>query len=382
VADNILIGTDGDGVNDENEANVFGGVASTGWANAYLWSAHATNVVVAGNWYGIGIDGVTRFTNSSVIVHGFPRTATARFGSDFDGVSDALEGNVLYNNNPFPFIYNMQTNLSYLSPESVFDGPNPSGFSGLNPGVRLSFRGNVTVNNNLIPCNYADGSFSLVSSFVSYESNYMNTATANVPADIIPSLDLTNSTIAHLKGRFPQGLPPYTNISIDVYQLDQQGWTNGQLWLESELTDLSTYTNGFPQGSKYLKSFSVTNSGSFDVNLTGLDLGPGKVTVTANYSADPAGVHNGRTHTSNFSDPITFAASTPGNLALSISLSGTNVTLAWPTNAGTVNVQSSTKLNPASWSNLSPQPPTVVAGSEYHATLHVAGSPAFFRLAH
>ncbi len=381
VDDNILIGTDGDGVNDANEGNVFGGVASTSWANTYLWSAHATNVVIAGNWYGIGVDGVTRFTNSSVIVHGFPGTATARFGSDFDGVSDALEGNVLYNNNPFSFVYGMLTNQSDLSPESVFDGPSPDWFSGLNTGVRLSFRGNVTVNNNLVPFNYANGNFTLVAGFISYESNYMNSATSTVPADVIPNLDLTNSTIAHLKGTFPQGVPPYTNISIDVYQLDQEGWSNGRLWVESELTDNSTYTNGFPQGSKYLKSFSVTNSGSFDVNLTGLDLGSGAVTVTANYSADPAGVHNGRTHTSNFSNPISFAVSNPGRLgSVTISIAASSVTLTWPTNAGLVKVQSTSKLNPASWGNLSPQPPTVVVGSEYHATLPIAGSAAFFRL--
>jgi hypothetical protein len=379
VDDNLLIGTDGDGVNDANEGNVFGGVASTDWVNLYLWSAHATNVVIAGNWFGIAVDGVTRFTNSSVVVSSFPSSAQARFGSDFDGLSDALEGNLLYNNNPFGFVYDALTNLFEISPVSAFDGAGPSSFGGLNAGVRLSFRGNVTVNNNLLPCNYADGELDLISPFINYEAPYMDTSAASSPVDIIPSLD-TNSTVAHLRGFSPVGLAPYTNVFIDVYQLDQEGWNNGKAWAEFELTDGLTYTNGFPQGSKYLKSFTVSNSGVFDVDLSGLNLGVGLVTVTANYSADPAGTRNGRTHTSNFSDPVALSVPTQ-TVVVEISKAGGSVVLAWPVSAGVLKIQSSQNLaSSASWADLPSQPTLVQVGANYQATLPIGTGVTFFRL--
>src|SRR5579883_1032748 len=376
VCDNLVIGTDGDGVNDDSEGNLFGGVASTSWANLDLWSPHATNVVIAGNWYGLAVDGVTRFTNSSVIVHSFPGTAQVRFGSDFDGKSDALEANRLYNNNPFSYAFFSITNQALLSPVSSFDGPNPSHFSGLNPGARLSFRGNSTVNNNLLPCNYADGSGTLITPFINYEAPFMDTSTASQPSDVIPSLNLTNSTVGHLRGTFPTGLAPYTNIFIDVYQLDPEGWENGKQYAEMELTDSLTYTNGFAQGSKYLKSFTVANTGTFDVDLTGLDLGSGAVTMTANYSADPAGTRNGRVHTRNFANPITFQPSSLPALTVSLAAS---LNLSWPTNSGGAKVQFSPKLNSASWSNLTVT--ATVVGTQYQVSLPRSGSAGFYRLA-
>ncbi|HVV71891.1 MAG TPA: hypothetical protein VHI52_10390, partial [Verrucomicrobiae bacterium] len=139
-----------------------------------------------------------------------------------------------------------------------------------------------------------------------YASTFMDTS-----GIIIPILDPTNSVYPRLAGVFAPGLPPYTNIMIDIYQLDQEGWTNGQSFGFPEMIDPATLlTNGFPQGSKYLGSFSVPNTGSFNVDISGFDLGLGWVTVTANYSADPAGTTHGRTHTSNFSNPITVS---PGN---------------------------------------------------------------------
>jgi len=102
---------------------------------------------------------------------------------------------------------------------------------------------------------------------------------------------------------------------------------NGKLFgLQELITPDGSFTNGFAQGRKYLGSF-VDNGpkdsnpaiGQFNLDLSGLDLGPGSVTVTANYSADPPGTHNGRTHTSNFSNPIGLI---PGG-AISVGLTNT-----------------------------------------------------------
>ena len=54
-----------------------------------------TNMVIAGNYFGMAVDGITRFTNSMKLFGGFNSSTTVRIGSDFDGVSDDIEGNVI-----------------------------------------------------------------------------------------------------------------------------------------------------------------------------------------------------------------------------------------------------------------------------------------------
>jgi hypothetical protein len=362
---NCVIGTDGDGVNDADEGNVFGGFANGGANMINFYSSPQTNIIIAGNTFGVAVDGQTRFTNTATIVDGFGGQATVQFGSDFDGTSDALEANTVFNNNPFATLFPDPT----TSPEPKFFA--------LSTGARVSLRGNKLINNGPVPFAYADGSGSQQVPFSLYEAPYMDTS-----SNLIPVLDLTNSVYPHLKGVFALGLNPYTNIMIDVYQLDPEGWENGKLFQYSEL-GFPGETNGFPEGNKYLASFTVTNSGVFDINLTGINLGSGTLTVTANYSADPPATHRGQVQTSNFSNPITLSGSAvpPTPVPLKITLAGTNLTLAWPTNAGTsVTVQSTSKLNPASWSNLSPQPPANQVGSEYHAKLPITGREGFYRL--
>ena len=236
--------------------------------------------------------------------------------------------------------------------------------------------GNVLVNNELAPFTYADGNLDRLDAFATYFSTYLD-----INGGIIPALDSTNSVYPHLKGTFGPGLDPYTNIIIDVYQLDPEGWTNGQAFALAELTDGATYTNGFPQGSKYLGSFPVTNSVSFDLDLTGLDLGAGGITVTANYSADPPRTHRGQTQTSNFSNPIFFQVA-PSRPTVTIAKSGSDVVLAWPFSAGLLTIQSTADLgSPSSWVALSPQPQVTHVGSEYQATITPTNGVAFFRLA-
>src|SRR5256884_7202513 len=173
------------------------------------------------------------------------------------------------------------------------------------PGARVSFRGNILVNNALIPFGYADGASGRLNNFTNYEAAYMSTN-----ADIIPVLS-TSNIWPRLTGTCAVGVAPYTNIIIDVYQLDPEGWANGMTFGLQELIARDGTTNGFPQGRKYLGSF-VDNGpqdsdpavGKFSLDLSGFDLGPGQVTVTANYSSDAPGTHNGRVHTSNFSNPV------------------------------------------------------------------------------
>ncbi len=305
---NVIIGTDGDGTNDADEGNVFGGIANGSASGAHMinfYSSPQTNIVIAGNWFGVAVDGVTRFTNSCTIVDSFTSQATVQFGSDFDGVSDDLEGNVIANNYPFATLF-----------------PDPPGsplpkFASIDPGARVSLRGNVLINNNIPPFSYADGLGGQLNNFTNYSAPYIDTTLTN---GIIPQLS-TNSTQEHLIGSCGLGVPPYTNITIDVYLADPEGWTNGQAFVYYELMDPITFAfNGFPQGRTFIASFQDNGPldrdprpGFFDLNLSSYNLGSAFVTVAANYSADPPGTHNGRVQTSEFAVPVT-AAYVPGGI--------------------------------------------------------------------
>ena len=305
---NTVVGTDGDGLNDAEERNIFGGVTFANDRNLLeFYGGGTVNLKIAGNYFGISVDGLTQFTNSTTIVDNFKSGATAQFGSDLDGVSDAIEGNVIYMNNPFP-----DPSTAVLPSFSEYD-----------KGARVSLRGNKMVNNNLAPYSYADGFGGRLNNFTNYATPFMDPATNS----IIPTLDPT-SIYPRLKGTFALGTNGFTNIIIDVYQLDLEGWQNGkavagaQNW--SELTDSASYTNGFAQGSKYLGSRVVPNTGSFNIDITGMAPGErGQFTVTANYSADPPGTHNGRVHTSDFSMPV---YTLPGDVACWYHATGNYVT--------------------------------------------------------
>jgi len=86
-----IIGTDGDGVDDLAERNVFGAVARgvniNGGDNLYPnW--------IAGNYFGLAADGKTPI-NTSQGVYLRQSTAGTLVGSNLDGISDGLERNVM-----------------------------------------------------------------------------------------------------------------------------------------------------------------------------------------------------------------------------------------------------------------------------------------------
>src|SRR5262249_13946211 len=85
-------------VNDEDEGNIFGPL-TVGGTCMDLYSDPRTNIVVAGNYFGVDINGHAFDTNAnaSPIVDGLGTVSTFRFGSDFNGVSDALAANVVPN---------------------------------------------------------------------------------------------------------------------------------------------------------------------------------------------------------------------------------------------------------------------------------------------
>ena len=77
--DNITIGTDGDGVNDADEGNVFGGYASGGEIIDLYGSSSGTNFVIAGNYFSVAVDGTTRFDMTDLISMLIPGSGAASF---------------------------------------------------------------------------------------------------------------------------------------------------------------------------------------------------------------------------------------------------------------------------------------------------------------
>jgi hypothetical protein len=401
---NLILGTDGDGLNDAEERNVIGGVTFTADNNIIEFygsggdqSAAFTNIVIAGNYIGVAVDGVTRFTNANPIIDNFKNengiVGSAQFGSDFDGVSDDIEANVISMNYPFAILYPDPASQVPLPPAFLQSDTGVlitnNGVGVIVPGPRVSVRGNKLMGNNLAPFSYADNNGDFLSSFTNYDLTYMSTL-----GNIIPSL-FTNSTGARLIGTCAPPVPApavdfspaftnYTNIFIDVYTLDPEGWTNGIKFVlfELEVIDQSTgtplQTNGFPQGKTYLGTFQDNGPydsdpavGRFNLNIASLGLPSGaQVTATANYSADPLGTHRGRVHTSNFANPVTLLAPL---VITSISKSGSTITISWTGGTPPYTIQKKSPVTGA-WSDFQ----TGISGTSTTDTL--SGTQAFYRV--
>ncbi len=95
-ATGTVVGTDGDGVNDAAEGNVISGNTNEG---VWVYGATTRNTVVAGNRVGTNAAGTAAIPNVNdcgvAVLNG---AADTRIGTNGDGVSDALERNVLSGN--------------------------------------------------------------------------------------------------------------------------------------------------------------------------------------------------------------------------------------------------------------------------------------------
>jgi len=371
LVNNLVLGTDGDGANDAEERNIFGGL-TVALDNRILefYGSPRTNIVIAGNYFGIAVDGVTRFTNSMKFISGFNSTSTARIGSDFDGISDDLEANIIAMNYPFETLYPSPSTMT------------PPFFEDVSAGARVSLRGNILIGNNLAPFSFANRAGNRFNGFTNYFASYLWPTNP-----IIPALS-RSSTEARLRGSCAHGKNPYTNIVIDIYLADQEGWTNGQLF---ELPELG-YTNstggtqyfGFAQGRLYLGSFldngpqdldPVPGQFEFDIGAFNIPVNT-LITVTANYSSDPPGTHNGRTQTSDFAMPISLLPAP----RLAISKLMDNIIISWPTNSGILTFQFTSTLAPPHWMEFMEQPAVTSVGTNYEASLPIFSSNVFFRL--
>jgi len=99
---NITIGTNGDGVQDAWEGNVIGANHDNGIALAF-----ARNAKISGNYIGIGASGTEAIGNSTAGIVLDKSSKNNLIGTDGNGTSDDLEGNVIGNNGKYGiWLYN------------------------------------------------------------------------------------------------------------------------------------------------------------------------------------------------------------------------------------------------------------------------------------
>jgi len=90
-----VIGTNGDGIDDDKEWNLIGG---NGFSGVGIFDSGSDGNVVAGNYIGMNSAGTAVFgnVNRGVDIAGGPKNT--RIGTNGDGMSDAVEGNVISGN--------------------------------------------------------------------------------------------------------------------------------------------------------------------------------------------------------------------------------------------------------------------------------------------
>ena len=278
----IIIGTDGDGVNDADEGNVFGPMAQIGNLPPHVFDFYSTGrkpYIIAGNRFGIANDG-TRWTNNSFTIGSFSmdQGTQIRFGTDGNGVSDGLEANTVYNNNVFADLYQNPPGLAFAA-GSMFE---VLGSSGVKTDAWLSVRGNVMVNN--FPT--ANPDHSSGNHYFDWWQTYVADTNQTIP---VLSASSTISTLIGTCGA--PNTNGYNSLIVDVYTPDPEGQINGAQF------DLEFFGGasgpGFVQGKRYLGSFldngpydSNPAVGAFSLNISGLGLAHGtQVTAAVTYSS-------------------------------------------------------------------------------------------------
>jgi hypothetical protein len=295
---NILVGTDGDGVNDDQEGNIFAPLP-TGGICIDIYGGTRTNIVVAGNYFGLDINGapfVGIGNNVEPLVgdDGLSTVSTFRFGSDFNGVSDAAEANRATN----ATLFVMETPTS------------PSFTNGWVSMRRNSLGGCASSGNGAPPMgNGNTEGQNIYAGFIDISGG---------AANIIPAIGPTTTTTS-LQGVCGHAVAgsPYTNLVVDLY----------------EAADPAVNPN--PQGKRWIATFTDNSAadsnpavGAFTFNTTGLGITSAmKLTLT-----------------------VTYASYTRPTIA-SVARSGSQstVTISNPS-LGNNGVQKSTSLSPTSFS--------------------------------
>jgi hypothetical protein len=302
----IIIGTDGDGVNDADEGNLFGPFAAGGAVCCDLYNAVGNpNWVIAGNYFNADIHGNSLGVNLGGIVDAFRNSCAARFGSDFNGVSDTLEGNLAFNEFLFRFDTTWPTDRAWIS---VRGNSMVNCFSAT-PSTQPSIGDGQAA---------ADG-LNVYAKFIDISGSTM---------DIIPVIG-AGTTTTSLTGTCGKRLAKYMRVVVDLYEAD-------------------TTPAAPPQEKKWLGRFMENSAadsnpaeGAFAFNTTALGIAHGTaVTIAATYIIDLTITSVSR---SGGNTTLTISGGTPpydilgasvvtGPYSLVATAPGTTVTFAAPAN--------------------------------------------------
>jgi hypothetical protein len=338
--DNI-IGTNGDGVSDEDEGNVIGPVQYDVYFE--FWRT-AFNVTFAGNRIGSGPRGETEFLSPPGTELAVMRSnSSVRIGSDLDGVGDAAEANHFSGFQGDFFAFHGSNNDASGKP------------------TRISMRGNV------LSGNYGDVPVTAQHPNITLERFYVDVL-ADPLNDYRPVLD-ASSTATAIKGRVPAAVevtaPDTLVVDVDFYLADPWGLLQ---------TD-GTYPDGFPQGLVYLATRRLDGPQDTDpaagvFSFAGL---PGLTAESMNRLVCTA--HYTGTGTNEFQSTTMFSLP-PTGAAMSLSVvagEGRSLAMSWLGGTGPFLIQHSASLGSGAWNDL-------VTTSNRSLTLPMAGPAGYFRV--
>ena len=269
VTAGTVIGTNGDGVSDSDERNIFGHVVYDHHGEFYSSSVDA---VLAGNYFGVGVDGVTP---SPVSTNGAPDfvefgggQGQVRIGSNGDGVSDDLEGNLIVNVSGAMFIK-------------------------ANSATPVVSRGNRMVNCGVAAVPFANGNNG--AQYTTYYAPYL----ADASQGVAPVLQGITGGI--LKGAIPAPSAAYPNVALDLYLADPAALAKANFWpaaMTHPGTFLGSYTDNGPGDLN-------PNVNEISIDVSGLGLTDTTyLAAAASYSSIAGSFNATNAVTSPMSNPI------------------------------------------------------------------------------
>jgi hypothetical protein len=248
-------------------------------------------------------------------------SGSIRVGSNGDGVSDTLEGNLIINGSGSVFVVAGST-------------------------VPIVARGNKLMNNNYQAVPFAEGQNGR--NFLSYYAPYVADPSMVVPV----ILAVTNHVLAGSMVD-PNGTD-YTSAFIDVYSVDPVALANTNYWpapVTHPLRWLGTFIDNGPGDLD-------PGNNQFAFNLSSFGLSDDTyLTVAVTYSTSAAVSEVGAAVTSPMALPI---AARPG---LQIQSNGPgSLLISWLANEGAYQVQQNEFLDHVNWAEIFGAPPTYMQG--------------------
>lgn len=323
-----VIGTNGDGVSDADERNVFAPSKYEHIFETYGGSP-ATNVVVAGNFVGVGVDGKTVYPFDPPATPDFFQMdgiGSVRIGSNGDGISDALEANVIY----------------------ALGG---SQFVDCGLGVQITARANT-----LLAGSFSGFPFANNSKNRTYEKYYADVLTGDLTTDAGVLPVITDLLDQRLNGTLPSvNLDNYPYSFVDVYIADPQALANNVVLPQS-------YVGTFIEGSTQDRD---SGYGSFRFPLGAYTIPAGSdLAISVTYSQLPNRTEAGRSITgpislaSKLTDGVVAKAIPPSQFTLRRSRGLWD--LFWTGDEGVLRLESTDDLSSGVWT-------TVIAPSDFFA---------------